>query len=258
MLERQTVPSTLRRLLFAVCFVYGVFGALPAPAEAKTPVEPVRWHLDGATLLKGFTMATAADEIRLGVTAESLEVTDEAWVRLKQIKKSKVKIKKQRLLSRLYSYDIFNEKTIGVKKPLWLSVQWDTNTDEDYTMKYWDGAKSKWRKLDTTVNTDIQRAYTTVEMPYAIVGVFEKKRAEEEGLRGIASWYDWYGAAMNDFPIGTEVLVTNPATGAQAQTKIVSTGPFIPGRIIDLPREVFDALGSLSAGVMEVVVTQVK
>jgi resuscitation-promoting factor RpfB len=72
---------------------------------------------------------------------------------------------------------------------------------------------------------------------------------------GEASWYDtpWNGltAAHPWLPFGTEVKVTNVATGESVVVVINDRGPF-GGRIIDLSAEAFAVLAPLGQGVMQV------
>jgi hypothetical protein len=73
---------------------------------------------------------------------------------------------------------------------------------------------------------------------------------------GEATWYDppWsgYTAAHPSLPFGTEVTVTDPATGRSVVVTINDRGPFAPGRIIDLSPEAFRALAPLGRGVLDV------
>lgn len=255
MLETGDSYPNVRKLRIAVFIVFVLAALSPASVFALS-VEKAEWHVDSATLQKGYTFQTTGSEIRLGMPSASINAgeEDEAWVRLRQVKKTRVEIPKpKKLLSRIYGYAVLNTKdTVTVDQPLWLSVVWNIDTDQDYVIKAWDAEKEKWTPLETTVHIDEHRALTTVTEAKGVVAVFSKKKNNE--LYGKASWYNWYGAAMNDLPLGTQIEVENPATGATARTTVVSTGPFIPGRIIDLPKEVFAEIGNPSAGVMDVIV----
>jgi uncharacterized protein YabE (DUF348 family) len=76
-----------------------------------------------------------------------------------------------------------------------------------------------------------------------------------ESQVGEASWYDtpWDGmtAAHPWLPFGTDVTVTNLATGESVVVVINDRGPF-GGRIIDLADEAFARLAPLGQGVMQV------
>jgi hypothetical protein len=73
---------------------------------------------------------------------------------------------------------------------------------------------------------------------------------------GLATWYDppWSGltAASPWIPFGTQVTVTDVATGRNVIVVINDRGPFSPGRIIDLSLEAFSVLSPLGRGVLDV------
>lgn len=86
---------------------------------------------------------------------------------------------------------------------------------------------------------------------------------------GYASWYrtqnghlltadgeryrpDALTAAHRFLPFGTEVLVTNLATGRSVVVRINDRGPFIAGRIIDLSPKAASMLGMQQKGVIRV------
>jgi len=76
---------------------------------------------------------------------------------------------------------------------------------------------------------------------------------------GTASWY-YYGStptcANRDYPSGTQLLVTNNATGASVVVTVNDYGPAAwTGRIIDLNSVAFSAIAPLSQGLTEVSVS---
>jgi hypothetical protein len=78
---------------------------------------------------------------------------------------------------------------------------------------------------------------------------------------GLASWYSYvpgnYCASLS-FPIGSQLLVTNLANGKSVIVTVNDRGPFIAGRIIDLERNAFLQIGSLSGGVLRVKVERIR
>jgi hypothetical protein len=79
----------------------------------------------------------------------------------------------------------------------------------------------------------------------------------DQAKAGVASWLDIIPAgtcANNDAPMGTVITVTN-AAGVSVTCKVVSTGPFVAGRIVDLARATFARLGPVSSGLVPVTVT---
>ena len=92
-------------------------------------------------------------------------------------------------------------------------------------------------------------------------GVLSNRRQESAldfHVPGQATWYDppWSGltAAHPWLPFGTQVLVTDLASGRSVTVTIDDRGPFAPGRIIDLSPEAFAALQPLGAGVLDVTI----
>ncbi|WP_083699955.1 septal ring lytic transglycosylase RlpA family protein [Shewanella sp. UCD-KL12] len=65
-------------------------------------------------------------------------------------------------------------------------------------------------------------------------------------------------AAHKTLPFGAKVKVTNIKNGKSVIVKINDRGPFIKGRIIDLSRSAFSAIGHLDSGVIEVEIEVIK
>ncbi len=270
--EQQIVfRSAVIAALVVLIFAYGTRPALAVKKDKNTPEKTVvteqvetiegvvdsaaRVALDTKTLKKGFTIQTGLDIFRIGVTPNSLGKRKKARVALKLVPVDSVELGDETLLSNIYSFDIFNKNTIEVHKPIWLSIAWTTPTQKDYVLKYWSSNDSTWIEIPSTTNTDEQRVQAAIHLPFATVAIFEGSAQTYEGG---ASWYDWHGAAMNEPPMGSDVIVTNVANGKEVRTTIVSRGPFIPGRVIDLPREVFAALDDVWKGVINVSVRTVQ
>lgn len=71
---------------------------------------------------------------------------------------------------------------------------------------------------------------------------------------GVASYYKAVsGSAANlSLPIGTKITVTNLANGKSVSETVTNRGPFVAGRMIDIPYVDFAAIGNPSAGIMNV------
>jgi rare lipoprotein A len=65
-------------------------------------------------------------------------------------------------------------------------------------------------------------------------------------------------AAHPKLPLGTEVTVTNPATGKQVDVEINDRGPYVDGRDIDLSQGVAKQLGITQQGVADVTIEATK
>jgi D-alanyl-D-alanine carboxypeptidase len=83
-------------------------------------------------------------------------------------------------------------------------------------------------------------AFTAVLLPSTTTTVLGVD--DTQVLQGIASWYrSKYptGTASNDFPMGTKLKVTNLDNGKAILVTVVSTGPFVRGRVVDLSYTAF-------------------
>jgi uncharacterized protein YabE (DUF348 family) len=71
---------------------------------------------------------------------------------------------------------------------------------------------------------------------------------------GVASWYQRTGlvAAHQWLPFGTQVKVTNLASGRSVVVVINDRGPYLDGRIIDLSDDAFAQLAPLGSGTINV------
>jgi uncharacterized protein YabE (DUF348 family) len=71
---------------------------------------------------------------------------------------------------------------------------------------------------------------------------------------GLASWYQRDGmvAAHRTLPFGTQVKVTNLATGGSVVVVINDRGPYVGGRIIDLSDDAYAQLANLGSGTIQV------
>lgn len=68
--------------------------------------------------------------------------------------------------------------------------------------------------------------------------------------------YNEYGltAASKTLPLGTRVMVTNPANGRSVEVRINDRGPYVRGRSLDLSKGAAQRLGLTARGVAPVVV----
>jgi hypothetical protein len=70
---------------------------------------------------------------------------------------------------------------------------------------------------------------------------------------GAASYYAGIApmsVAHKTLPKGTKVWVVNEATGARVLVTVMDRGPYINGRVVDLSKDAFAQIGSVSSGVI--------
>jgi rare lipoprotein A len=95
----------------------------------------------------------------------------------------------------------------------------------------------------------------------------QKPAAEtKEGSHGLASFYSQGSrtangenfnpgeltAAHRTLPFGTQLRVTNVATGQSVTVRVNDRGPFVPGRVVDVSHSAAETLGIVGQGVAKV------
>lgn len=216
--------------------------------------QPVRLFLDEFTQSKGFTLTSEDHQLSLGVPPNSLPVRDRIRVTLKRpniIPKQIRKNSDEHRFSHIYSFDVFHSDTIWPTTPLWIKVHYLEEANTPLSLAYWDSSTQTWTILPSTQDKTNQTVSATVHLPYALITVLEAPRpAVVES--GTASWYNFGYAAHRTLPFGTQVKVTNIQNGKSVVVEVKDRGPFIEGRVIDLPRSAFEQIASLGTGVIPV------
>jgi Lytic transglycolase len=101
----------------------------------------------------------------------------------------------------------------------------------------------------TLTITEVPRAPLLAQTPISV--------SKSGGVAGVASWLNTIPAgtcANNGAPMGATITVTNGA-GVSITCRVVSRGPFVSGRIVDLAEPTFSRLGSVSQGLVAVTVS---
>lgn len=227
-------------------------------AEERTPRNiPVRLYLDETTQTKGFTLFSQDHLFLFGVPAYSLPARERIRVTLKRksnIPKQIQKNSSEVLYSQVYSFDVYHSDTVWPQQPLWLKLRYIADgLDVPLTLAYWDSNEKVWNPLDSKHDETAQTVSAGITLPYAYIALIEAP--EPEVLEsGTASWYDYPYAAHRTLPFGTQLLVTNTNNGKSVVVEVRDRGPFIEGRIVDLPMTAFEQIASLGTGVIPVTI----
>lgn len=225
--------------------------AWPAVASSDFAVEAV---LRQDALQAGYTVTNPAGTARLGVPAKAIKRVSKVRVKLNKVSHPERYDGDMQPISDLYRYSLHHSQPWRLRQALWLGLSYPSAYTDGLVIKYYDAATHTWKRLHhqaTQSHQSMQQG--TLKKKRGIVAVFAES-SNEAVVQGIASWYDWTGAACNAFPLGSRIRVSNVATGASVDATVVSTGPFIPGRVVDLPRADFAQIADVSAGVVEVTV----
>lgn len=247
---KQIIKQTLRYAL-ALSAVVFVFALVVSPAHALTNND-IRIHLDDVTVKeRGYTIDKPDGAMRLAIQPTVLPSA--ALVTLQRADNQSLPSPEGlRRVSDILEFDILTDPIKIFAKDVVIVLSFDSTNYYTKKIYFYDANQKAWRPLRSLTNyTDHwTRAYT--HLPFSRIAVFEDRGSVE----GYASWYRNYsyshGAASNDFPIGSKVRVTNLDTGATTDVTIVSTGPFAPGRVIDLGHRAFQNLSPLWQGTIKV------
>lgn len=227
-------------------------------ASGSTPRnQPTRLFLDQQTQAKGFTLASQDHNFYFGVPANSLPERQRIRVTLKRhqsIPKKITKVSDTPLFSHVYSFDVYNQETVWPTQPLWIKLQYqDVDPAKRLSVAFWDDHLQAWSLLPSRQDANAHTVSAGVTFPYALIALIEAP-APEVLESGTASWYDYPYAAHRTLPFGTKLKVTNTANGESVTVEVRDRGPFIEGRIIDLPKQAFEQIASLSSGVISVTI----
>ncbi len=115
----------------------------------------------------------------------------------------------------------------------------------------------------TSLVTNRRVAVTRKHTPFA-----SKKNAAETEVasHGLASFYtegtqtasgerfdtNELTAAHPTLPFGTQLRVTNVATGRSVTVRVNDRGPFVPGRVVDVSHSAAETLGMVDGGIAKV------
>lgn len=105
---------------------------------------------------------------------------------------------------------------------------------------------------DNQIVSEVVSSTSPITAPVSkIIAVGTKPKATQNGK---ASFYSAPGGtcAHKSLPKGTIVTVTNTNNGRSTTCRVADRGPFVAGRVIDLSKDTFGAIGSHSSGVIPV------
>lgn len=238
--------------LFIISLLVGLFAIPGLSSAGELDADDVRIFIDEPTIARGYTIRKPSNDFLLAVFPNVLDRV--ATITLKDSTAEDTKeLEGWTRVSKVFEFDIVTDPISFFKREVIIELQYASDNLKTKRIYFWDRNWQQWRPLRSVNRLDAKTVRAFTHLPYSKVAVFEEDRTRE----GIASWYRdgrVYTASSNDYPVGSFAKVTNVDTGASVVVKIVSTGPFVDGRVIDLERTAFAAIANPSAGVAKVVV----
>ena len=220
-----------------------------ASASAKIVVlekSAYRVRLDQATLEKGYTVSNSENSnFKVGIFPNTID--QPATVVFKTINMGDAAFPEGlEKVSDIYSFELNTVEAVEFARPVVLSLELTEPNDYKKEVYYYDSNKGAWIPLPSRTSPGGDEVRAFIHLKYAKVVVLKNSNIMEAGY---ASWYRSsrypYGAASNDYPYGARLRVTNLANGEWGDVTVVSTGPVVPGRIIDLTHNAFSAIADL-------------
>lgn len=237
---------------------------LPFSLQAKN-ISSIVLRQDA--LHNGYTVRHNSGTFFVGIQPRAITGIDSTRVELRRAKEPGryPSGHQKRLIGDVYKYELGKAKHFKLKQPLWVTLSYPQEyQNQEKVIKIWDRADKQWKALSTSDHKDKLQVTTALHNKHATVAVFLKSADTFIGggnaLNGKASffWWDGPGVACNDFPFGSIIRVTNTTNGKSVDAKVISTGPFVAGRVVDLSDDDFAKIANLSTGVINVHVERVK
>ncbi len=247
------MTSRQKVYLFSVLlFVAGLFPLAHIHASTDFPViDKQVISLEGTTLQKGYTISAQSKEVRIGVPSNSslspYAITATAIDGYPGTSRS----------NELHVGPVVDISFVAtLTNPLTLQINVQRNNRHFRVwIRRWNEKAQTWDRIPNTIDDLHQWVTAKITQP-GIYTSFESTTVQE----GKASWFKSSKkmvAAHNFYPIGTKIQVTNLQNKKTVIVKIVSSGPFVVGRAVDLSYDAFRAIGKTGGGVLPVSITAV-
>ncbi|MFA5134565.1 MAG: serine hydrolase [Patescibacteria group bacterium] len=236
-------------LLLSIAVFTGVLLAYPADAETEGRL----WlNFTDEAIRRGYTAefqkadGAAWGDFRLAIVPDL--VNERIDLEMKEFSGSYLPTPDGlALVSDYYIYDILredqaNKEPLVLTKPFVLAIKFDSDTYFRKKIYFWVEPLRQWRELPSSVDYENRYVRAYSHLPFSRIAVFE----DPSELEGKASWFRssrvTYGAASNNYPIGTMLRVRNVDNNKSVDVEVISTGPFDANRVIDLTLPAFQQI----------------
>ncbi|MFA6389105.1 MAG: RlpA-like double-psi beta-barrel domain-containing protein [Patescibacteria group bacterium] len=243
-------------LLTAVFLLAGVLGNFSGEA-AKGAGGIFKINLDLKTIEKGYTVSDPDGRLKLslvpgilsGDTGVEIQELDEKFSYPWELEK----------ISPVMQFEFNNKSAYDNHKPFYIQFSYNKDDSGLKQVFFYDKGAAAWRALPTWDFPDQKFVRSLIHLPFARIAVFSNPNILTKGK---ASWYSYKKgmfAASPDFPIGSKlrVHVSGAKTDKYVDVTVNDYGPdrkTHPDRVVDLTKEAFKKIASLSDGTATVYV----
>lgn len=134
------------------------------------------------------------------------------------------------------------------EEPTEQEIASEESEDEETTTEEETNQDNSSSQTDTNTSNELEVGFTETGVASYYGYSFDGKSTASGQILDV----DANMAAHKTLPFGTIVRITNPETQKWVEVTIFDRGPFVPGRIIDLTPSSFEAISTLSAGIVNV------
>jgi len=219
-------------------------------AVAENITRTIR--LDEETIIRGYTVALDTS-FKISLTPGILSKS--TAVEIIKLNEELAQPWKYDLLSPVYQFDFKNKEAYSHERPFYLQISYPKQNHQLKKVMFFDKNYNGWRPLPTVDFPAQNFVRALIHLPFARLAIF----ADPERLdAGLASWYKYKPgnfAASPDWPIGSRLRVHSLLNNKFVDVTINDYGPDRrrhPNRVIDLEKEAFLKISSLSEGVIGV------
>ena len=219
-------------------------------------------HLDESTIAKGYTFVSPDGDFKIGVRDGAINTP--VTVRFKRIPDSHMLSPLQKApgekASAIWEFDILADDNSAVKllKPIYAAISITNEKMNRKIMYYFDKKLDIWRALPSSIDIENKIIRTMIYLPYARLALFD----EPDGTtyEAYASWYpteltrrNILGCASNVYLMNTPLWVCRLDNLDKCTiSRVISVGPFIDNRVVDLTKAAFEEIGNPRGGVLGV------
>jgi len=245
-----------KKILF--CFILTLaitVGSFIYVAKAEQTNNNRFYHinLSEETIVKGYTVNAFDGALKLSLTPGVLnKATGIEAIELNEKIDLPWQLEK---ISKVYQFELKNKSSYDGKKPFYIQLSYDKQSDYYKQVFYYDKNYSSWQPLPTVDYSDKSFARALIRLPFARLAVFANKEAL---VAGEASWYKHKNglfAASPDFPKKSKLRVYNINNNKYIDVVVNDFGPnrkVHSSRVIDLDKVAFKKIAPAGAGVINV------
>lgn len=252
---------------------FGFFLLLAAPVQASPLETVVETFFDAPTIVKGYTLESHDQKMRLGIRPNTLNVSTRVDIKTldRQLMEPTLNSfgaelpelglgEQRNLLGDIYLFDILNKSSYDGTDFFFLEIKYPEEDSDLIThgrrrIYFFNAVDGAWHELPSEDSPENGSVRALIHLPYARLAIFEDTLPEV----GAASWYAYKNclcAASPDYPKGTKLLVTRVNDPESSVVVTVNDyGPdraIHPERVIDLDVVAFEKLVPRSWGVVDV------